>query len=63
MVTNNISTNFLVSFTYIPGTVVHLGYGSVFDNTRWDTVEYVHDEAFLQTRRGFFFKASYLFRK
>ena len=26
----------LVSFTYIPGTVVHLGYGSALEELEWD---------------------------
>ena len=63
LITNNINTNFLISFTYIPGTVVHLGYGNVYDNTHWNSVEYVYDKGLLQTQRGLFFKASYLFRK
>ncbi|MBI3789112.1 MAG: carbohydrate binding family 9 domain-containing protein, partial [Ignavibacteriales bacterium] len=31
-----ITDDFLASFTYIPGTVVHLGYGSLFQRTAWD---------------------------
>ncbi|RKZ03358.1 hypothetical protein DRQ25_17840, partial [Candidatus Fermentibacteria bacterium] len=62
-----ISPDFLASFTYIPGTVVHLGYGSVFRQTRWDAAsgdagEYVDSRDYLETVRGLFFKASYLFR-
>ena len=62
-----ISPDFLASFTYIPGTVVHLGYGSVFRQTRWDAAsgdagEYVDSRNYLETVRGLFFKASYLFR-
>lgn len=62
-----ISPDFLASFTYIPGTVVHLGYGSVFQQTRWDAAsgdagEYVNSRDYLETVRGLFFKASYLFR-
>jgi hypothetical protein len=55
-------TDFLASFTYIPGTVVHLGYGSFYEKTRWENGEYIPAENFLETRRGFFFKASYLWR-
>lgn len=54
--------NFLASFTLIPGTVVHLGYGSVYERVRWDGVDYVENDQFLETNRGLFFKASYLFR-
>ncbi|HEY9116407.1 MAG TPA: DUF5916 domain-containing protein, partial [Roseivirga sp.] len=56
------SPNFLVSFTYIPGTVVHLGWGSVYEKTRWDGNQYVNDDSYLATAQGFFFKASYLWR-
>ncbi len=52
----------LVSFTYIPGTVVHLGYGSAFERLDWTGAEYVTADRFLETRRGFFFKISYLWR-
>lgn len=56
------SPNFLASFTYIPGTVVHLGYGTVLERTQWDGREYVSSDNYLQTFSGFFFKASYLWR-
>ncbi len=52
----------LVSFTYIPGTVFYVGYGSALEQTAWNGSEYVPSDRFLQTRRGFFFKISYLFR-
>lgn len=55
-------TDMLVSFTYIPGTVIHAGYGSLYEKTRWDGLEYVRDRSLLETRRGLFFKASYLWR-
>jgi len=58
-----LNTDFLASFTYIPGTVVHLGYGSVYNNTKWNVDEYVPGDNLIETQRGFFFKASYLFRK
>ncbi len=54
--------DFLASFTYIPGTVVHLGYGAAFDRLRWEYPEYVEDNRFLERERGFFFKVSYLWR-
>lgn len=65
--TTALAPDFLASFTYIPGTVVHLGYGSVFRQTRWDATsgdagEYVDSRDYLETARGLFFKASYLFR-
>ena len=55
-------TDFLASFTYIPGTVVCLVYGSVYERTMWDGNTYVYDKDFLEITRGFFFKASYLHR-
>ncbi len=55
-------TDLLASFTYIPGTVLHLGYGSLYEKIRWDQVRYIPSDRFLETKRGFFFKASYLWR-
>lgn len=48
-------TDFLASFTYIPGTVLHLGYGSLYEKLNLSN-------DFSETRRGFFAKASYLWR-
>lgn len=56
-------TDFLASFTYIPGTVVHLGYGSLYDEREWNGNRYVTSDGFNERDRGFFFKASYLWRK
>jgi hypothetical protein len=55
-------TDFLASFTYIPGTVVHLGYGSLYQRIKWENGSYVDGDQFLETQRGFFFKMSYLWR-
>jgi len=52
----------LISFTYIPGTVVFFGYGSAFDQLDWNGTEYVAGNRYLETQRGFFFKVSYLWR-
>ncbi len=52
----------LASFTYIPGTVVHVGYGSAYERLAWDGADYVGSDRFLETQRGFFFKVSYLWR-
>jgi hypothetical protein len=64
--TTRISPDFLASFTYIPGTVVHIGYGTLYEQTQWDpntgTGEYVDSNDYLEMNRGLFFKASYLFR-
>ena len=55
-------TDFLASFTYIPGTVIHFGYGSLYEKIRWEEGMYRPSDNFLETKRGFFFKASYLWR-
>jgi len=55
-------TDFLASFTYIPGTVIHVGYGSLYEKLEWRDETYVPSDRFLETKRGFFFKASYLWR-
>jgi len=55
-------TDLLASFTYIPGTVVQLGYGSLYERTAWVDGEYREAGRFLEMKRGLFFKASYLWR-
>ncbi len=55
-------TDFLVSFQYIPGTVIHLGYGSLYEKTQWVEGEYRESDRFLEMERGLFFKVSYLWR-
>jgi len=55
-------TDFLASFTYIPGTVIHIGYGSLYEKIKWVDGEYRTSDSFLETQRGFFFKASFLWR-
>ncbi len=59
-----LTADLLASFTYIPGTVIYLGYGSAYDKLRWDPGErgYLPADDFLRTRGSFFFKASYLWR-
>jgi hypothetical protein len=54
----------LLSFTYIPGTVVHLGYGSALEQVEWDEglPGFAPSSRFHQMQRGFFFKVSYLWR-
>jgi hypothetical protein len=52
----------LASFTYVPGTVFYIGYGSAFERLEWTGREYVSADRFLETKRGFFFKISYLWR-
>jgi hypothetical protein len=57
-----LSTDFLISFTYIPGTVVYLGYGSLYDQVEWNGHEYQPGSDLMEMKRGLFFKASYLWR-
>jgi hypothetical protein len=52
----------LASFTYIPGTVMHLGYGSLYEKDRFERGVLVSGSRFVETRRGVFAKASYLWR-
>ena len=53
----------LVSFTWIPGTVVYLGYGSQFEKQEWQGAEYVPSVHYLNSQRAWFFKASYRWQK
>jgi len=55
-------TDFLASFTYIPGTVFHVGYGSFYEKVQWQDDRFVPGRDLVETRRGFFLKASYLWR-
>jgi hypothetical protein len=56
-------TDFLASFTLIPGTVVHLGYGSLYLDNRWQNDMWVSGQGdLIKMREGIFFKASYLWR-
>ena len=59
---NKILGDLLLSFTYIPGTVIQLGYGSLYEKVGWEENGYRPDDRFLEMKRGFFFKASYLWR-
>jgi hypothetical protein len=56
-------TDFLASFTYIPGTVVHIGYGSLRDKVRFEDGLPTESDDFLEVKRSLFFKMSYLWRK
>jgi hypothetical protein len=52
----------LASFTYIPGTVIYVGYGSAFERIRWNGTDYEDSDRMIETKRGVFFKVSYLWR-
>lgn len=56
-------TDVLASFTLIPGTVVHLGYGSLYLKNQWQNGQWIPGQGnYLKMRQGLFFKASYLWR-
>jgi hypothetical protein len=56
-------TDFLASFTLIPGTVIHLGYGSLYENKQWQNNQRLTGEGrLLNTKNSLFFKVSYLWR-
>lgn len=54
----------LISFTYIPGTVLFLGYGSALEKQEWDESlpGFAPSSRFHEMQRGFFFKVSYNYR-
>jgi hypothetical protein len=57
--------DFLASFTYIPGTVLYLGYGSLNESQAWSDNRWQRDvtgERYYQTRQSFFFKVSYRYQ-
>jgi hypothetical protein len=56
-------TDFLASFTLIPGTVIHVGYGGLYENRQWTNDQWVLREGnMLNVKRSFFAKISYLWR-
>ncbi|HEX2866276.1 MAG TPA: DUF5916 domain-containing protein [Ignavibacteriales bacterium] len=55
-----LNSDILLSFTYIPGTVVYLGFGSVHERQSWDGGRFVPSEKFITMQNNLFFKASYL---
>ncbi len=57
-----LTADLLASFTYIPGTVFYIGYGSALEKLEWTGQDYIGSDRFMETKRGFFFKISYLWR-
>ncbi len=59
-----LTAEFLVGFTYLPGTVIYLGYGSRRENLEYNATEldYLTAKDFTEMKRGLFFKASYNWR-
>ena len=59
----NLLTDILASFTFIPGTVIHLGYGGLYEKQGWHKEGWIPGQgSFRNMKRSFFFKASYLWR-
>jgi hypothetical protein len=59
-----ILSDLLVSYELVPGTVIHLGYGSLHKNQYWDNGrrEWQHntpDTQYYQTSQSLFLKGSY----
>jgi hypothetical protein len=58
-----ILADFLAAYEFVPGTVAYAGYGALYDRRGWDGTDWLPGQgSFLNTRRGFFFKVSYLYR-
>jgi hypothetical protein len=56
-------TDFLGSYEPRPGTVVYAGYGSLYRKRAYHEPDWIDGEGdYLTTRRGLFFKGSYLYR-
>ena len=58
-----LTSEFLISFTYIPGTVIHLGYGTALQETDDYPTLPRYAGRFSENARSIFFKASYNWRK
>ncbi|MGB8958278.1 MAG: DUF5916 domain-containing protein [Candidatus Aminicenantales bacterium] len=59
-------TDLLASFTYIPGTVVHLGYGVLYEKHGWEAGQWLPGgdlgARYYALKNSLFFKVSYLWR-
>lgn len=56
-------TDFLASFTLIPGTVLHVGYGGLNENREWQNGQWVYGQGrMISTKRSIFVKVGYLWR-
>jgi hypothetical protein len=60
---HRILTDFLASWELRPGTVAYAGYGSLVERQRWDGNTMVQGVGpYTTAERGFFLKASYIYR-
>jgi len=56
-------TDLLASYEFVPGTVAHAGYGSIYEERQYLNGALVPNSGdYLTVSRGLFFKASYLYR-
>ena len=56
-------TDLLASFTFIPGTVIHLGYGGLYENRKWQNNQWIYQQGdMINIQRTIFAKVSYLWR-
>jgi len=56
-------TDFLASYTLRPGTVLHVGYGSLYENRTWADGHWAPGDGHMEEmQRTLFFKVSYLWR-
>ncbi len=56
-------TDFLASYTLRPGTVLHVGYGSLYDNRVFQDDHWIPGDGSMEEKqRTLFFKVSYLWR-
>ncbi len=55
-------TDILASFTFIPGTVLHLGYGGLYERWNRQGNRIYPEGGLLNVKNSLFFKASYLWR-
>lgn len=55
-----LNSDLLLSFTFIPGTAVYIGFGSVHERQRWDGERFIPYGKFITKQNNIFFKASFL---
>ena len=56
-------TDFLAAWEPRPGTVAYAGYGALFEQRGWDGSDWLSGQGnYINNRRGFFSKLSYLYR-
>jgi hypothetical protein len=50
----SLRTDFVLSFTYVPGTVVQLGYGSDYEKMFWNNQRYLASDSFFSNNKRVF---------